>query len=372
MHDLAAVHTLPAVLELKIPETARAWVDVDLDALVRNALAYGVRVGVPLLPMVKANGYGLGAVAVARALEAVDPWGFGVVTVAEAIELRRAGIERPILICSPLLPDAVEYVRAANARPTIGDLDALRAWLAAGDNPFHLEIDTGMARNGFRHDDSAALAAVAALVAQAPGFEGVYTHFHSADGDEAATARQWQHLHETLTAIGTRPPLVHAANSAAGAFGKLYGGDFARPGIHLYGGETPGMVAEPVAAVRARVVSVRAVRPGETVSYHGTWTAGAPTTVATLGVGYGDGVLRALSNCGEVELNGEVVPIVGRVTMDHLMVATGALPVRTGDIATVFGGRVSLDRQAGHAGTISYELLTALGARLPRRYQGGG
>lgn len=360
------------MLELKLPETARAWVDVDLDALIRNAIAYGARVGVPLLPMVKANGYGLGAAAVARALEAVRPWGFGVVTISEAMELRRAGIERPILICSPLLPDAVEYVRAADARPTIGDLDALRAWLAAGEAPFHLELDTGMARNGIRWDDGATLAAVAGLVAQAPGFEGAYTHFHSADGDAAATARQWQRLHDALAVVGVRPRLVHASNSAAAAFGNEYGGDLARPGIHLYGGETPGMTAEPVAAVRARVVSVRTVMPGDTVSYHGTWTASAPTTLATLGVGYGDGILRALSNRGQVELHGEVVPIVGRVTMDHLMVATGALPVQTGDIATIFGGRVSLDSQAGHAGTISYELLTALGSRLPRRYQGGG
>ncbi len=353
------------------PETARAWVDVNLDAVVRNARDYGARVGVPLMPMVKANAYGLGAVPVARALEAMAPWGYGVVTPVEARELRRAGITRPIMVCSPLLPDAVEYVRAADARPAIGDLEALSAWLAATDAPFHVEIDTGMARNGLAWDDTALLAAVGDAVRDAPGFEGVFTHFHSADVDAAATAAQWTRLQEAVAALGRRPAMVHAANSAGGSYGTRYGGDLARPGIHLYGGASGGALPMPVATLRARVVAVRPVAPGATVSYHATWRAQGPTTVATLAIGYGDGVPRSLSNRGEVQLGDALVPIVGRVTMDHLMVDAGAMPVQRGDVATLFGGLVSLDRQAGHAGTIGYELLTALGARLPRRYQGG-
>jgi alanine racemase len=360
------------VPELTMPETARAWVDVDLDAVVRNARDYAARVGVPLLPMVKADAYGLGAVAVARALEPLHPWGFGVVTAAEAHALRRAGVERPILICSPLRPDMVEYVRNADARPAIGDLDGLRAWLAAGGGPFHLEVDTGMARNGFPWDDAIQLAAARELLAGSPShYEGVYTHFHTADGNTVATELQWQRLQQAVTALGPRPRLVHAANSAAGAYGASYGGDLARPGIFLYGGTAGALVPAPVAALRARVVAVRSVPAGATVSYHESWTAPAPTTLATLAIGYADGVLRAQSNRGQVEVHDHVVPIVGRVTMDHLMVDVGDLPVQCGDVATIWGGHVSLDAAAATAGTISYELLTALGPRLPRRHLGG-
>lgn len=355
-----------------MPETARAWVDVNLDAVVRNARDYAARVGAPLLPMVKADAYGLGAAAIARALEAVDPWGFGVVTAAEAHALRRAGVSRPIMICSPLVPSLVEYVRAANARPAIGDLEGLTAWLASGGGPFHLEVDTGMARNGFPWDDLAQLTAVRELLANAPSdYEGVYTHFHTADGDAAATQQQWNRLQQAVAALGPRPPMIHAANSAAATHGTAYGGDLARPGIFLYGGMAGTLVPAPVAALRARVVAVRSVSPGTTVSYHQSWTATAPTKLATLAIGYADGVSRAQSNRGQVEVQDHMVPIVGRVTMDHLMVEVGELPVRLGDVATLWGGHVTLDTAATAAGTISYELLTALGPRLPRRYLGG-
>lgn len=355
-----------------MPETARAWVDVNLDAVVRNARDYAARVGAPLLPMVKADGYGLGAAAMARALEAVDPWGFGVVTAGEAHTLRHAGVSRPIMICSPLVPALVEYVRAADARPAIGDLEGLTAWQASGGGPFHLEVDTGMSRNGFPWDDPAQLAAARELIANAPrDYEGVYTHFHTADGNALATERQWSRLQQAAAALGPRPPMVHAANSAAGSFGTTYGGDLARPGIFLYGGMAGALVSAPVAALRARVVAVRSVPAGTTVSYHESWTASAPTTLATLAIGYADGVSRAQSNRGQVELLDHLVPIVGRVTMDHVMVDVGDLPVRRGDVATLWGGHVSLDMAAAAAGTISYELLTALGPRLPRRYLGG-
>jgi alanine racemase len=349
-------------------DTARSWVDVDLDAILRNARSYATRTGVPMLPMVKADGYGLGAVPVAQALAELDPWGFGVATIDEARELHVNRILRPVLICSPLLPDLVESVASVAARPTIGDLTALRAWLAIGDLPFHLEIDTGMSRSGLRWDDVAQLTEARNLLATATGWEGVYTHFHSAERDAGATADQWRRFQEAITALGRRPPVVHAANSAAGAAGEAYAADLTRPGIHLYGGRLAGLDAVPVAAVRTRVVAVRRVPAGGTVSYEATWRAPHPTTIATLAIGYADGMPRRLSNGGAVELLGNRLRIVGRVTMDHLMVDAGELPVAVGDVATLWGGLVSLDEQAVLAGTIAYELLTGLGARLPRRY----
>jgi alanine racemase len=344
-------------------------VDVDLDALVRNARSFSALTGVPLLPMVKANAYGLGAVAVARALTALQPWGFGVATVDEARELFLNGIVEPIVVLSPLVPAMVEYVKTIAARPSISDLSAMQAWLAQGDGPFHVEIDTGMSRSGIRWDDLAALEAARNLLAEAPGWEGVYTHFHSAERDAESCAEQWRRFQLALGALGRRPPFVHAASSAAGAYGEAYAADLVRPGIHLYGGSVAGLDSIPVARVRARVVALRRLAPGDTVGYDATWAAPNATTVATVAIGYADGVHRSLSNAGAVELLGQRLRMVGRVSMDHIMVDAGDLPVSIGDVATLFGGRVTLDEQAALAGTISYELLTALGSRLPRLYQ---
>jgi alanine racemase len=161
--------------------------------------------------------------------------------------------------------------------------------------------------------------------------------------------------------------LVHAANSAAALRGHAYAGDLVRPGIFLYGGDAGGPTPQPVVTLHARVVATRRIKPGDTVSYGATWTAPAETLIATLGIGYADGIPRSLGNSGIVELNGKLAPVVGRVTMDFTMVACDG-PCDVGDVATVYGGLVSLDQQAQRAGTISYELLTSIGARLPRYY----
>ena len=350
------------------PDTSRAWVDVDLDALVRNARSYAAATGVPMLPMLKADGYGLGALIVARALAEVEPWGYGVATVDEARTLHVNGVVRPLVIFTPLVPAMIEYVNAVAARPTIGDLDGLRAWLGQGVGPFHLEIDTGMCRSGIRWDDDRSVAAARNLLADAPGWEGVFTMFHSAERDPSATAEQWRRLQHAIAGLGRRPALVHAAASAGAAYGSAYAGNLTRPGIHLYGGRVSGLDTVPVVALRARVVAVRRIAAGTGVGYDATWRAPNQTTIATLGIGYADGLHRRLSNSGAVELLGQRVRIVGRVTMDHTMVDAGDLPVAIGDVATLFGGLVTLDEQAALAGTVSYELLTGLGPRLPRRY----
>ena len=350
------------------PDTARAWVDVDLDALVRNARSYLAMTGVPMLPMLKADGYGLGALMIARALAEVEPWGYGVATVDEARALHVNGVVRPIVIFTPLVPTMIELVTAVAARPTVGDIDALRAWLARGVGPFHLEIDTGMSRSGIQWDDDRSIAAARNLLGDATGWEGIFTMFHSAERNPSATAEQWRRLEHAIEGLGRRPALVHAAASAAGVYGAAYAGDLTRPGIHLYGGAVAGLEAVPVVALRARVIAVRRVAAGASVGYDGTWRAPNPTTIATLAIGYADGLHRSLSNGGAVELLGQRVRIVGRVTMDHTMVDAGDLPVAIGDVATLFGGLVTLDEQAALAGTVSYELLTSLSPRLPRRY----
>jgi alanine racemase len=357
------------------PDTARAWVDIDLSALVANAHTIADTCGTRLLPMVKANGYGLGAVRVAQALEAVDPWGYGVATVEEGAALRAAAIQRSILVFSPLSHDSMESMLEHGFRPAIGDPDMLSRWTARSDHPFHLEIDTGLARAGIRWDDRRGLQAAAQTLARAGGWEGVFTHFHSADSDPDSVAMQWHRFQTVVRLLPRRPPLVHAANSAAALCGRAYAGDLVRPGIFLYGGTAGASSRAPksVAALRARVVAVRMVAAGESVSYGATWCAPAPTTVATLGIGYADGLPRAADRARDaprlVELRGRTVPLIGRVTMDLCMAAVDDGQVAVGDVATIFGGIVSLDQQAKAAGTISYELLTALGSRVPRLYQ---
>jgi alanine racemase len=351
-------------------DTARAWVDVDLTALTANARTVAAISGGRLLPMVKANGYGLGAVAVARALEPLAPWGYGVATVDEGAELRRAGISRPILLCTPLLPDWIGHCLEFDLRPAIGDLAALEAWIGRTTRPFHIEIDTGMSRSGFRHDDPALREAAGQRLQRAEGWEGAFTHFHSPESDPAATELQWARFQEVLSALPRRPGLVHAANSAAALSGTRYTTDLVRPGIFLYGGSTGGPAPAPVAAFRARVVGLRRLRQGDTVSYGATWHADTPVRVATIAAGYADGLPRAAGRPRAVELAGRVVPVVGRIAMDMSMVAIDDdHRVSLGDTATIWGGAVSLDLQAEWTGTIAYELLTALGPRVPRRYR---
>lgn len=360
------------------PPDTRAWLEVDLAALVANARTLSAAAGVPLLPMVKANGYGLGAVACARALETVDPWGFGVATVPEAEELRGAGIARPIIVFTPWIAGVEgSESRVSGVRRVIGDVRDLEAWIGANSqlstldsDKFHLEIDTGMSRAGIRYDDTTALDRVAELLASAKGWEGVFTHFHSADTDAAATTTQWERFQGALARLKRRPPLIHAANSGGILRSQEYAGAMVRPGIFLYGGEVGEWASSPrrVAALKARVVGVRSLGAGETVSYAATWKADRPTEVATLACGYADGLLRSGSNALRVEVNGSVVPVVGRVTMDMTMVAVAKGTVRPGDVATIFGGKVSLADHAAALGTNAYEALTAIGPRVPRVY----
>lgn len=355
------------------PEITRAWVDVDLAALRANARTVAAVSGSRLLPMVKANGYGLGAVQVARALETVDPWGFGVASVDEGAALRAGGITRPILVLTPLLSQWVDTCLELDLRPSVGDVEALERWIGRGGGPFHVEIDTGMSRAGLRWDDRSALGRFATLLQSASAWEGVFTHFLAAESDPGVTQRQWDRFHDALRSLPRRPPLVHAANSAASLQGKSFAADLVRPGIFLYGGVAGPLDPLPVAALRASVVAVRSIARGDTVGYGATWRAERPVTIATVALGYADGFPRGSPAAGreefqrQLELNGALVPVVGRVTMDMCMVAVEDRVV-PGDMATVFGGMISLDQQAQAAGTISYELLTRLGPRVARRY----
>jgi alanine racemase len=348
------------------PTNGRAWVEVDLQHVLANAAAVLAEArGARLLPMVKADAYGVGAVPCARVLDRLEPWGYGVATVPEAVELRAAGIGRPILVFTPAQPAQLEAYRRHDLRAVLDRPEMIGLWTL----PFHLEIDTGMGRCGVRWDD-AALARCAS-----PHLEGVFTHLYAADADPASVTPQWQRFTAARRRLGMSPSLVHVANSA-GAWRLREQLALVRPGIYLYGGRiAPDLPAPlPVATLRAPVVSLRRLAAGDSVSYGGDWHAPRATTVATLGIGYADGVPRAVQGKAHVLLGGRRYPIVGRVTMDFVMVDLGAAPasLAVGAVATLIGRdgdeTILLDEFASWAGTISYEILARLGARLERRY----
>ena len=315
--------------------------------------------------MIKANAYGLGALRVAEALEALEPWGYGVVTHYEAVELREAGIRRPLVVFTPATLDQLDDFREHDLRAVLDDPDVVTRW----DLPFHLEIDTGMGRCGVRHDDSR-LATM-----ESPYLEGAFTHLFAADDAPETVRRQFERFEHAIGTLPTRPGLVHVQNSA-GSWRLDRDFDLARPGIFLYGGRCGADLPAPIAVaqVRARVVSIRTLPVGESVSYGGDWIAPSETKIATLGIGYADGVLRSVQGEAEVLIGGCRYQVVGRVTMDFIMANLGATntTVNTGDVATIIGedggDEITVDEFARWAGTISYEVLTGLGPRLHREY----
>lgn len=342
--------------------------------------------------MVKADAYGLGAGPVVDALGAepgtLRPWAFGVAAVREGEALRVHGWEGRILLFTPIAPGQEEAAARAGLTPSFSEVEGVRRWAALGERlgrrlPFHLEVDTGMGRAGLGWDRASGWgAAVLGAAGEGAVWEGCFTHFHSADEpDLTATEVQRTRFEEALAQLPAglrRELIVHSANSAASLRCGGFGDDLVRPGIFLYGGGVGGAIRpQPVVSVRARVVRVVEVEAGATVGYGATHRAGGREVWGTLAIGYGDGIPRALATGGgEVLLRGERVPMIGRISMDMITVNLSALPaVRAGEVATLIGrdgaGEITVDEVAGRVGTISYEILTGLGARLPREYSWG-
>ncbi len=376
-------------------DVARAWVEVDLPALRRNyqTIERTVGPGVAIIVMAKADGYGLGAARVVRALEPLAPWGYGVATTEEGIALRQAGVRRPILVCEPLPPASVAAAADAGLTACISHLSQLERWAGAaaqrpGGLDFHIEIDTGMGRCGL---DWRKTSEWGPVVRGHSGKElrwtGVFTHFHSADTvDDSGSLTQWARFGDALgqLPVSREELLVHAANSAAALRFGASRADAVRPGIFLYGGDPIPDIAqeaaprvEPAVALRSRIILVREVPPGTTVGYGATYTAQGWERWATLGIGYGDGVPRSLSNRGVALVRGRRVPMVGRISMDLVVVnLTGITDAEVGDIATLIGRdgaeEITLEEMAARAGTINHEILTGLTPRLPRVVLGVG
>lgn len=365
------------------------WVEIDLDAYVRNvdALARLLPQGSKLIAVLKANGYGHGSVELARCCEGR----FAMIAVAlleEAIEFRRAGIATPILLLGPLttnqVPVAIEQDIAMGITGP-ESLDALvgaHASLKGARARVHLKLDSGMGRMGFMPGD---LAALPEILRANPWIEveGIYTHFANAsDPADPYTEVQMQsyaRMLAELRAAGITAPLHHTSNSAATLRGLVSHGDFVRVGLTLLGGEpldAGSTRLEPILTWRTSIVRLKEIPAGHPVGYGSTFKASRPSRIATLPVGYADGYNRLLSNRGEVLLHGLRAPVVGRVSMDLVTIdVTGIELAATGDPVVLLGRQgndeISAEEIAKETGTISYEVFTSISERVPRLYRTG-
>lgn len=343
---------------------APATLTVDLDALARNFHALEAIGGAPVHPVVKADSYGLGAEACARRLMVEGARTVFVARCTEGERLREAlGPDLVVYVLDGCLAGRAPSLRAASLRPVLNTAAQLAEWTQAGGGPCALQIDTGMNRLGFRPEDAPA---------PFPGLELVLSHLACADDPaEPMNARQRDAF---ATASQRYPGTVRSFANSGGAFlGRDYAFDALRPGICLYGGGPEGRPDPRIAAVAslsAEVLQVREVPAGESVGYSRGFVAERPVRIATCAAGYADGVLRSYSPRGQAWVGGALRPIVGRVSMDVCAVDVTGVEVAVGDRVELFGPNRRIDDAAAAAGTISYELLTSITARVPRVYVG--
>ena len=368
------------------------WVEVDLDAIAHNARALKDCAGreAELMVAVKANAYGHGAIPVSRAALAGGASRLAVSRTAEGIELRRAGIDAPILLLGYTLPGESDAILRWNLTPTVNSKPQARALSDAATAqdralPVHVKVDTGMSRYGLLPNE---VLAFVRFLSELPGLdlEGLYTHFAVADlADKTFTRVQFeafQDVVQELEASGFSVPLKHVSNSAATIDLPAMALDMVRCGIALYGLQPSADVVQAVAlkpalTFKSRVARVRTLATGASISYGRTYVTSEPTRVALVPVGYGDGYHRILSNRGAVLIRGRRAPIVGRVCMDQFVVNVSHIPgVRLHDEVVVIGrqdgGHVSAEEVARWAETINYEVTTGLLPRATRVYLRNG
>lgn len=372
--------------------TRVTFAHVDLDALADNARAVAASLrrraegsaAPAIIGVVKANAYGHGAVQVARTLERSGASMVACADIEEAVALREGGVTGPILVFGALSLSDLDGVFRHDLTPSISTPTAAREIQRAAERRgtrvrYHLKIDTGMNRLGFRFDN---LDRTVPDVLNAPNLalEGIYTHFATSDETDAGLfeeqRRRFAGALGRLRRMGARPPMVHAANSAALLRDPACWHDAVRPGLLLYGacsGASKADVAlRPVMGVQSRIVAVKGVRIGESVGYGARFVAARPTTLAVVPAGYADGLDTRMAGRAEVLVRGRRVPVVGSVCMDMITIDVTGLDVAPGDDVVIVGSQgsdaVTIGELAGRVGTIPYELLCRVGARIERVY----
>jgi alanine racemase len=374
------------------------WAEISLKAILHNLASIRKHVGAErmILAVVKSNAYGLGAVPIAKALEKAGTEWFGVTCANEGIELREAGIRRRILLLTGFWPGEERRLIKNKLTPTVsrladlGHLEraAAKAFRGKSRMQFHLKINTGMNRLGIAPDE---VDEFCRRVKKCPHIEleGTYTHFASA---EDFTAKQtsdqelvFRSSLERMEKLGISPGIVHMANSGAISARPSTLADMVRPGAILYGyyqsfdppqkkQEVMGqMPLEPCLTLRARIISLRDVPAGEGVGYAARFITKRPSRIAVINAGYADGVVRARTNRGFALLKGRCVPLVGVISMDLTMLDVTEIPdAAIGDIVTIYGkdgaARIDVSDVAREIGTVTSDLLCALGRRVPKFY----
>ena len=369
---------------------SNTYAKIDLDAILGNYRRICQKAGAPVMAIIKADAYGHGAVPVAKALGAECPW-FGVSSVAEAVELRSAGITQPILILGHTPVDCYEIVVEQSIRPAIfcredGEELSKVAEKLGKTAPFHFALDTGMSRIGFQVTEEAA--DICADIAKLPNLaaEGLFSHFATADETDLtkthAQAERYAAFDKMLKDRGVNIPLRHLDNSAGIMnFGCHY--ELVRAGIILYGlypsGEVDKNLLElaPAMSWHSRISHIKVLEAGRELSYGGTFVTDKPTRVATVPAGYADGYRRSLSNRFYVLIRGKRAPILGRVCMDQFMVDVTHIPEATvGDGVVLLGTdgdeRISAEDIGAAAGSFNYEQVCDLSRRVTRVYIRGG
>ena len=365
-------------------------VKIDLDAIERNFEAVRRKAGVSVMAVIKADAYGHGAVQVARLLQDKCAF-FGVSSMLEAMELRRAGLRNPILILGHTPVNAFPTAIMENIRPTIYRYEDSVALSEAAQSMgvtarFHIAVDTGMSRIGFQvtEDEADICAAIAGL--PLVHAEGIFSHFATADcadlGRANAQAELFDHFCDLLQQRGVRIPIRHLDNSAGLMnFSRHY--EMVRSGIVTYGlypseEVDPGLLKlEPALQWLSRITHVKTLPADREISYGGTYVTTHPTTVATIPVGYADGYRRSLSGKFYVLIRGRKAPILGRICMDQMMVdVTGIPDVAVNDRVVLVGRygkeRITMEEIAAVADSFNYEFVSGISRRVPRIYTRGG
>ncbi len=373
----------------------RVYAKIDLDAIAFNLRSIEKKVGpqTQILAVVKTDGYGHGAVWTAREAEGFDSvFGFAVATAEEAFDLRSHGIKKPILILGYTFETDYEELARRQIRPAVCSYEMARQIAKAAqrtktDVRIHLKIDTGMGRIGYQATPEAAdeIAAIAAL----PGIviEGVFTHFARADETDKAYTydqmRQFDGMLRMLKERGVDPPFKHCANSAAIAEIREANFDLVRAGIILYGlwpSDEVGrdsLALKPAMEIKSRIVHIKTLEAGRTVSYGGTYRLQEPRRIATIPVGYGDGYPRSLSNRGYVLIHGKKAPILGRICMDQFMADVTDIPnAKLLDAVTLLGwdeeAYLGMEELGDASGRFHYEFACCIGKRVPRVFYKNG
>lgn len=367
---------------------SRVYAKIDLSAVEKNfrSMKDNLADDTQMIAVVKTDGYGHGAVAIAQLVEEYDYlWGFAVATMEEAIELRNAGITKPILILGYVFEEEYENLARQGVRPSVFKLSMAQELSEAAVRihetiKIHLALDTGMTRIGFADTDKAV--ETITEIAKLPGLEieGMFTHFARADELDKTDAdhqlERYLAFAQKLEDAGIRIPMKHCSNSA-GILEMTYANlDAVRAGIIMYGIYPSDEVNRekvklyPAMELKSHIAYIKTVEPGVPVSYGGTFVTGRVTRIATIPVGYGDGYPRSLSNKGYVLIRGQKAPILGRICMDQFMVDVTDIPAEELDEVTLMGrdgdAELSVDTLGELSGRFPYEFVCAIAKRVPR------